>query len=168
MELPDHVLLGKLQSQHTYFDRKSEERGTGVVKGKYKVAGNILPTLGVYAFFPLTSKYETCHKLLTVSIEQSDWENKDPQHLHGDFSYLNIKKVETLNKKDLLVKMKDYDNRFLTVARLCDRKYEELRGLLNTLPNTRTFISDVTKDLINSALAESEIVEKTLQALNLK
>ena len=147
------VKLMKISPQFAYCDEKSKEAHTEVLKRKYKVAGNVINSLGIYTFFVLTSKIESCQKFLTVCIEECHWENRNYRYLHGN-SYLDVKKIESLSKDDLIEKIDDPGNKFVLVAKLCDQKYDELREMIGKLQRSSSFISEDTKKLIAYALSD--------------
>lgn len=157
---PDFKLM-KISSQHVYCDEKAEEKNTFRIKRKYKLAGNVINSLGIYTFFVLTSKKEACQNFLTVCIEEQHWENRNCRYLR-EISYLDIKRVESLTKFELLEKIDDPENKFILVARLCNEKYLELKQLIHKVQRVSGNLSNDTKTLIAQALFDdvNEVLAK--------
>lgn len=151
----------KIAPQHAYCDEKSKEISTSEIKRKYKLAGNAIDSLGIYTFFILTSKFEACQNFLTICIEEQHWENRDRKYLR-EISYLDIKRVESLDKLELLRKIDDQDNGFKLVAKLCDNKFNELKDIVNRVQRVSGNISSDTRTLIAQALFEdvNEVLAK--------
>lgn len=156
-----------LSSQNAYCDYKSVEQFTNKEGKKYKLLGNIInlpPLLLLYPFFILTKRESSCQKDLRVCIRKSDWENREPSYLTEERSYIDIKKMETLNKDKLFEKIKDSENGFPLVARLCDVRFGELKGKLSKLNRARS-IQKRQSELIQCALADANIAKKILKKL---
>jgi hypothetical protein len=167
-KFPDKLLISKIKNQHVYFDFKSIEKTTKIQKRKYKLAGNTI-NLSPYSFYPfflITKNQDACRKCLTVCIEQVDWEQKVQGYLNLQYSYIDIHKVEVLNENDILDKIKDSQNGFPCVAKLSDKKYEELKSKLLVLSSNRDIVSQTTS-IIQCALAEANIAETILEKLKL-
>jgi len=128
MFLPDWFLIKKIKIQHAYCDRTSKEISTGVIKTKYKLAGNLVP-LQIYTFFIATKNKSACKTGSFIEVEQKDWEQLSTGHLREPVGYIDINKIEPLTEQELLVKIKDKNNGFNCVARLCDIKFQELKTL---------------------------------------
>ncbi|MFH1227885.1 MAG: hypothetical protein V1701_08270 [Planctomycetota bacterium] len=167
LQLPDNALLLGVQTKHAYFDRKSLEESTGIIKCKYKLCGNILPALEFFTFFILTTNRDACQKYLTLTIQQADWENRDNNHLRDQCSYLDIKNVEALNKDNLLSKIKDTSNRFAVVAKLCDNKFKKLQQLQDRIHSSRHPVPPKKIELIEKALTDAKEPEKVIKKLGL-
>lgn len=164
MELPDEVLLNKVQTKNVHFDRKSIEEYTGREGRKYKLAGNIIKILGIYIFFILTTRESACKRRFTFRIYKKDWENKSLRYLNGKCSYLDLTKNEVIEEEQLLNKIKNRKNRFTCVAKLCERKYKELQVLCKKTQKIPS-ISKEAKDTIGLGLLE--ITEERLRSLGL-
>lgn len=171
MFLPDGLLLSKIAIQNVYCDRSSLEKKTGKVKPKYKIAGNVLPSLKIYTFFVGTSNSDACEQALTVVVEQKDWEGLITGHLSAPKGYFDIKKIEAFNDKDLLAKMRDGSNGFPSVARLCDAKFQELKQLGVKAHQSHSFVSTEKLALIKAALEDvvdtSSISDEVIRKLGL-
>jgi hypothetical protein len=166
INLPDDVLLGKIETQKAYYDYKSLEKFTGKIGRKYKLAGKIFslpPVLTLYPFFVLTTNKEACQKELTVCVQVSDWEDRQVGHLERE-SFMDIKKVDTLDKDEILSKLNDSENGFPYVARLSDNKFNELKGKQENLHKARR-VSEEDLAIIQYALAEADVPEKILNKL---
>ena len=152
-DMPGDLLLRMVETQKVYFDKNSIERSTGRVRNKYKLAGNVLSPLGIYTFFVITTNESSCHPKTTIKVEKHHWEDKHPSHLNAAMSYVNIKNVEPLTGKELILKMRDTDNGFKRVARLCTEKFEELK-IMRTNVNFGGYISDHRRIIVEQALAD--------------
>jgi hypothetical protein len=166
MEMPDHILLSKVRKQGVYFDYYSLEKMTSVTKPKYKLAINILP-IGIYFFCILTTNESACDSLVSLTVSQSDWENKDPKYLNEPYSYIDIKKTEVLQKTELLAKIKDARNQFIFVAIMNDKKFEELRLLKSKLSKSKRYISERRRNIIDIAFTEANIADEVLAKLQI-
>ena len=168
--MPDELLLKLVETQKVYFDRKSIEKLTNVQKPKYKLAGNSFGPINVYTFFVLTTNKDGCCSYSTVCARQEHWESKDPSHLNSPESYIDIRKIEPLTGEEILIKIRDQNNRFKGIARLCDKKYEELRGLKCDLWKGG-HISEERKRLAEEALSDiiniDEVNDDLLKKLGL-
>ncbi|HNV97467.1 MAG TPA: hypothetical protein PKL13_04170 [bacterium] len=148
--LPDSILLKTIQKQNAYFHKNSKEQTTGVIKSKYKLAGNILQDFRVYIFFILTSHSSSCDKRTTLKIKKCDWENRKQKHL-GGVGYLDVKKVETLDEKEIITKLKA--NEFYCVARLSDDKFIQLNDLCKKA-RCQTSTPDKNRSILQIAVSD--------------
>jgi hypothetical protein len=165
MDLPDGLVLKKIQTQNAYYDRKSKEKFTNIIKPKYKLAGNIL--LEIYTFFVLTTEEQACQKFLTLKIMRDDWEDRNPNYLKASCSYLDIKKVEVLNKNEILQKCRDKQNGFPCVAKLCDKQFKQLRELRAKIQLSHRPVPTKITNLIFQALEEAKPADKIIDRLDL-
>ncbi|MCK5416040.1 hypothetical protein KAI92_01280 [Candidatus Parcubacteria bacterium] len=157
LPLPDNLLLSRISNQNVYCDKKSLERSTGITKPKYKLAGNILKPLEVYAFFIATKNKNACNGHTTIKIQQKHWENKCSGHLASSMGYIDLHKVETMSGDEICQKMRDRQNGFPFSAKLCDTKYEELKKLKSKVHISRGNIS--TEKIALAGLAIKEVVD---------
>lgn len=160
MELPDKVLLSKFTKSCLYRDAKSEEKTTGKIKPKYKLAGSII--LEHYFFHILTRTLDACIHRFTLTINPEDWEDKIAgPYLQETTSYCDVTKPDLIYKLDLLIKIRDKTNGFIYIAKLCSMKYEELLKLNDKMQKAPD-ISEETKAIVNSGLSDKidEIVLK--------
>lgn len=151
MEVPDALVLSRIEKRKLYADEKSIETSTGKTKRKYKLAGKSI--LDNYFFHILTTQLDSCKKKLTIIIRKEHWENKvyGPHHnpyLRGDVSYCDLTKYELLEQHAILSKIKDRENGFSYVAQLCSSKCDELHELCNGPMREYSHISDATKSII--------------------
>lgn len=168
MILPDKLLLSKIQTQNVYCDKDSTEKTTNVIKNKYKIAGNILSPLNIYAFFITTTNASACQKSLTVTIEPKHWESKLSGYLNAAYTYVDIRKIEPLSDQELLQKIKDASNGFPCVARLCDTKYQEMQNLRDRahishsyLPLEKTALIKIAlEDIVDTSQITDDILKK--------
>jgi len=173
IDLPDPPtgsLTSHIKEQHAYFDFKSYEEYIKKVRRKYKLtAKTIKLEQNFYPFFILTTRSQACQEALTVCIERDHWEQRKPGHLERT-SYLDIKKIETLTEEEIILKIKDSKNGFPLVAKLCDKKYQEIKDKRHSLHLARTRIPASKCEIINYVLAEvkEEVADKILRNLDLK
>lgn len=149
METTDDILK-KIIIQNIYCDEKSKERHTGILKRKYKLAGNIIKPFEVYTFFVITKEKTSCNRYTTIEVEQQHWENKKSGYLMENKGYIDLHKVEALSGVEICEKIKDKMNSFLIVARLCNKKYIELKSLSCNIHKHRNIS---TEDIALAGLA---------------
>lgn len=164
LALSDDLILASFITQHGYKDKRSFEPSTGRVKTKYKLAGNIVATLGIYTFFVMTSQKQACESVVTLEINENDWEQRNGIRGTG---YLDIKKIEALNREEVLSKKKDSQNGFRCIGRLCDTKYNELKSLSARTHMTRIPLAIEKQSLIKQALDDAGISTDIIQKLGL-
>ncbi len=163
---PDETLLNLIEPQFSYYDKKSFEKKTGITKPKYKLLRKKLPfPLNSFIFFVLTTNANACERFFTLCLYQNDWSNTRTGYLTEKCSYLDIRKIEVLDEKNILKKMKDGDNKFLKIARLCDKKFAEIKILYKNSYQNPVNVSKDVIELIEIATTDSE--EKILQRLGL-
>ena len=162
MDLPDEVLLTKVQTGNAHFDKLSIEESTGRIRPKYKLAGNKL--LNIYIFFILTKRESACKRRFTLRVYKKNWEKRSPLHLKRACSYIDLTKNEVLEKDQILSKIKDKKNRFACVAKLCEEKYKELQNICRKMKST-PIISREVEDIIELSLLE--ITNERLRKLDL-
>ncbi len=170
MFISDELLLSKIEAQNAYCDKKSKESVTGVVKRKYKLAGNGLRELGVYTFFVSTTNLSACKKRLTIEVEKNHWENLTEGYFKKDVAYIDVTKIEVLRSGELLEKIKDENNKFPHVGKLCDIKYQELRLLrARAVSDERTHKEkkETIQIALSDAISEDFISESWLENFGL-
>lgn len=166
MDLPDQILLTKIIPKHLYFDKKSKELATNRIKPKYKLAGNSLPDLGAYFFYVLTKISSSCKTNFKLIIKQTDWENKIiGPYLTEPVSYCDLSKYELLDRTILISKMKDKENGFPYIAKLCEAKFQELKKI-QTKIQKYPLISRDTKNIIDRGM--SETIDQIASKLDIK
>jgi hypothetical protein len=160
----DVQLLNKIAKKNLYFDKRSRELTTNIVKPKYKLAGNSI--LDEYFFNILTTILAACKTEFTLTIKQTDWENKrNGRYLNEPVSYCDLTKCELLDKLTLLKKMKDRHNKFRQVAKLADAKYEQLQNLQSRFASC-PYVPRETKDMVDHGI--SDALDKIASKLGLK
>lgn len=163
VDLPNELLLRKIQAKHLYLDRKSKEPTTNTIKPKYKLAGNII--LEQYFFNIITKTLSACKDRLTLKIEQKHWEDRvSGPYLKERVSFCDLTKWELLERKDLIEKMKDKANTFPYIARLCDSKYRELQHIRNRISRI-SYIPKEAKAIITEGI--SPIIDEVVSKLGL-
>lgn len=168
MRLPGRLRIHSIDIQKIYFDKKSEEQGTGIIKEKYKIAGNKLPTLNICTFFMMTSNRESCKSQFTVTFTPQHCEILEAGHLRNE-SYVDITKTDVLSEDNVISKMDDLQNEFKYVARLCDSKFSELINLAFRVRTHQSSLSLERVVLIQAALGidTSNVSEEILEKLRL-
>lgn len=165
--LPDVLLLRMIEIQKVFFDKNSYEQNTGRVRNKYKLSGQCLKPLDIYTFFCITTNEEACSRHSTIEVEQRHWENKASGFLDRDKSYIDAKKVELLTKSEVVGKIRDVQNGFKCVARLCDEKFNELKekkaglnmgGFIST--ERRLLAEQALSDIVDIDVVNNDILEK--------
>lgn len=131
------VICRHVRPKNVHRDRKSIETTTGVVKLKYKLAGNPLRDLDQFVFFVMTSNPNTCHRNTSIRVDETEWINKDtrfPTSLQG-VSYIDLTKHEFLTSEEIRYKILDPKNHFRRIAELPENKYRTLKNGLVRLRN---------------------------------
>lgn len=166
MNVKDAFLLLAIKEKQAYLDRKSKEQHTNIVKPKYKINSNAIPSLGEYFFLVLTKSSSSCKPEFTLIVKKEDWENKiNKTHLAEPFSYCDLRKhYELLNESELLYKIRDSGNGFRYIAKLSDSKFSELKCLKVRI-DASSDVSEGTKELINRGIPD--IVENILSNLGI-
>jgi hypothetical protein len=165
MFLPDSFLIQKIKIQHAYCDRASKENSTGVVKTKYKLAGNLVP-LQIYTFFVATKNRFACKPGSFIEVKKQDWDQLSAGHLREPIGYLDINKIEPLTEQELLAKIKDKNNGFNCVAKLSDAKFQELKALrsrahMNQQPIEKTALINIAlADVVDLNLYSQDVIDK--------
>lgn len=169
MELPANDPLNKITKSCVYRDEKSLEEYTGIIKRKYKLAGNpaLGHYLGQYSFHVLTTTIGATRINITLVINRGDWENRaDGRFLQEDVSYCDLRKHEFIRREILLKKIKDRENGFEYVAKLCALKCEELL-LLNARMQEDRYVSQEIKEIVGITLSD-DIPDEILLKLGLR
>lgn len=169
MDLPDSLLLSRVQPANIHHDKKSLEkrvRYKQIIKRKFKLAGNIIKPMMIFTFFTLTRTKDACRRDLRICIRQKDWENKDPDCLNEEYTYTDLTKAEAMEKSEVLAKMRERDNGFKRVAILCEKKYEEFRSLLPRMreaqkepSDNQIFIADMALSRYRSEIAKDVLIK---------
>jgi hypothetical protein len=144
----------------------STERGTGVVKRKYKLAGRkingVIATLGIksYIFFPTTTRTHHSSKT-TVAIQPGEMDHFHPRPLRHTTTYIDITGRERIFEHELSSKISDPHNGFKRVARLNARKWAELQALATNILSHR--MSDDGKKEVLYALLDDNLAAQALK-----
>lgn len=173
--LPDEFLLMKILTKCLYFDQKSKEGSTGVIKKKYKLAGinnDILTeTTQVYRFFVGTSEEASCQKELTLAIYPNDWEEIDDSHkstIGSIAGYYDVKNIDVIGRTELLEKMRDISNGFKYVANLKYEAFGKLKSIALQLDRAHKPISKTkVPHILNALIKKNDEVERIMQKLGL-
>jgi hypothetical protein len=164
VDLPNSLHLSKITKKHLYFDKKSKESTTEKINKKYKLAGNSV--LGQYFFNILTKSLAACKPGLTLCIKRTDWENKiKGPYLTKPASYCDLTKYEWLDESVLLKKIKDRQNGFPCIAKLCEAKYKELQKLRKRM-GKYPHITKETRNIVKRGLTDN--IDNLIIKLDLK
>lgn len=131
MDLPDALLLAKIEYRHLYRDKKSKESATNRVKPKYKLAGRFI--LEQCFFNVLTTDKTACKSSLTLTIEKHHWGERDRWFKSEETSFCDVTRYELLGKGELLGKIRDKGNGFPHAAKLCEAKCQQLDGIIRRM-----------------------------------
>lgn len=174
MIFSDEVYLSKVSTRGLYFDKKSKEEYTGKVKKKYKLAGiqdDILSELQIFRFFVGTSKESSCQKALTLKVEPEDWEDVHDSHsstVGSKCGYFDVRKVDILNREELLTKIKDPSNGFGYVAKLKYECFGDLQSLALSLNRSHKPIPPAkVPHILNALIKKSDAVDEIMLQLGL-
>lgn len=164
LRLPDKILLQKILKKHLYCDKKSKDPHIDRIKPKYKLAGNFL--LDDYFFHVLTTGKGACKRSCTISLYFSDWENiaSEFESKLKEVCYCDLTKYEIVSRIGLIGKIRDRNNGFPYVGRLCDSKYKKLLKLEKNV-HRNPYLSKETKSIVEAGISES--VDSLLSKLDL-
>ena len=79
-------------------------------------------------------------------------------------SYCDLTKCEVLSKTQLIIKMRDRENGFPYIAKLCENRFQQLQTLRNEIASC-LYISPETKSLIQEGI--SPMMSEALSKLHL-
>ena len=133
MTLSAQDLKRLLIKNHVYCDERSIESGTKVIKRKYKIFCNPIDAWDQYAFVITFGQKESTNENHTFIVKESDWEYKVNQfegrkpYLHGD-SYCDVSKIDILTSDQIFYKIREKDNQFLCIAKLCGHHQKEIEA----------------------------------------
>ena len=130
--IPDSILIGKIQIQNAYCDSISLEKKTGKKQFKYKLV--LCKTLNIFYFSKLTTNEKSCDRRFTTKIFKEDWEDIDRNYLYADCSFCDVSKFEVLNELEILKKIKDTDNGFPFIGKLCNSCFKKVLELIEEIP----------------------------------
>ncbi len=165
MELDDDFYLRSIKECHAYQDEKSIERTTGRRGRKFKLACKPISTLETYSFLLIHSSISACIKDLTLCVKRGDWKKRNPRHLlrlQNTESFIDINKCEVLTKNVLLRKIKDRENRFHYIAKLCDTRYGELK-ILATKIEDKYYLDKLSPEAKSTLGVALEVPERIRQ-----
>ncbi len=164
LNLPNNIILQKILKQHLYYDKKSKDPYINRIKPKFKLAGNCI--LSDYFFHLPTTRKGACKQSCTIALYLSDWENvaSEFESQLRNACYCDLTKYEIVSHVGLVEKIKDRNNGFRYVSRLCDLKYKKLLKLEKNL-HKNPHISRETKDNVEKGLSKG--VDSLLSKLDL-
>jgi hypothetical protein len=147
------VICRHVKPKNVHRDEKSQEATTGVVKRKYKLAGNPLKDLDQFVFYIMTSSPSACHRDTSIRVDETEWINRNtkfPAALQG-VGYIDLTKHEVLTSGEVGYKIIDPKNRFQRMAELPETRYRELKnGLAHIKKLRKATAPEVTRLLVRS------------------
>lgn len=168
MILPKDLMLQTVEARNIHLDVHSQEKGTTVVKPKYKLAGNRFPGGGML-FWVSTHKSYTYPKDRTIKYEHpTDYDECNAQPLKDKPSYLCIEKTDYLLDDEIYNKYTNVANGFKKVAKIKETSFKKLADLkakmrLNSDPTSLQKMMDITKATVGS----DENVDDVLRSMGL-
>jgi len=168
MLLPKPLFLQTIEVRNVHLDVHSKEKRTGIVKQKYKLAGNRFPT-GGFLFWVYTSQDETYPKNRTVIFNHpSDYEFCSSNALKKKPSYICIDRTDYATDDEIYTKYTNAANQFKKVAKVNDAAFKQLAALrgklrLNSNPNSKQEIENIARATVGS----DENVDDVLKSMGL-
>ncbi len=164
MQLPPKLVASSIvEPRHVYYDKKSKERRTGIVKPKYKVA---MQYLSVSEFFPFyLFNTDPCAKTYRFTVKQSELENRNPSLLSNDESHIDVRELETHTAEEIIRKRNDRENGFPLVAKLKTTRFAVLRDFCAVCA-LRSDLSKTSQSNILNATGYGEIAAERLNGID--
>lgn len=167
MQLPKQLVVQGIVARNIHLDVHSAEKGTGVIKPKYKLAGNRFPTGGIL-FWVHTSK--------PVDAEERTIKLEHPQHydecnsnaLKTAPSYVCISKTDYLTDDEIFSKYSNSANGFKKVAVVKEETFKCLVAMRSKLrlsanPNSLKLITAIATATVGS----DENIDDVLKSMGL-
>jgi len=153
-----------------YCDEHSIERGTGVTKRKYKLAGiqthDSFKKLGIPSYIYFVTTTQSHHNAqVTLKIEPHEMDHYVHKPLSHVPTYIDIRNRERIFEADLQAKINNATNGFRKVAQLSQQKWTELQGLAPMILSQRVG-DDLKKEVLHGLLGQTS-AEDLLQRWNL-
>lgn len=152
------ILFQRLTKSHIHFDLKSFEESTRLINKKYKVLTSRFQDTCVFHLFT-TTKDSSCGRF-KLRIYQKDYEDKSPDHLMENVSFIDASKPEILEKETIIIKISDPKNGFKYIGKLTTNKFNKLLSLLKEArqygyfsPHRQEKIARAQECLVQEALA---------------
>lgn len=157
--IPDSILIGKIQIQNAYSDDISYEEKTGKRQAKYKLA--LCKILDIFYFNKLTTNEKSCDRRFTIKILKKDWEDRDNKYLYAESSFCDTTKFDVLNEKEILEKIKDINNRFPLIGKLCNLCFGKVLGLIEEIPLHKNMDIEISQnaEAVTDEIANLKIKE---------
>lgn len=172
MQFPDEIYLSKISTRGLYFDKNSKEVSTGIVKGKFKLAGingDILSgILQIYRFFVGTSEVSSCQKELTLEVKNEHWEDVIDGHIFSVSTFFDVRNIDVITRDGLLEKLKDQSNGFPYVGKLKYDHFGELQKIAFSLHRAHKPIRKVkANDIVNALIRKTDVANEIMKKLGL-
>lgn len=171
LSFPSSVILSTVKEKHIYKDEFSSERGTGVIKRKYKLAAKwpeALKSQNIRMFFVSTSSPDSVQKRVSIKIEKSDYLECRLSNLLKNTSYYDLTKREILSGDEVKAKIDDPSNEFKDVATITDGAFERFLQKTEKLHiQIKPPISVQDIESIAKSVADEEISDKLLKDLHI-
>lgn len=118
MNLPQPLFIQTIEARNIHLDVHSHEKSTGVVKPKYKLAGNRFPGGGIL-FWVSTHKSNvySVHKTVKYTYP-NDYEECTAKPLKNTPTYLSIDHIDYLSDNEIYTKYSNADNGFRKVGKI--------------------------------------------------
>lgn len=155
-----------VQVRKAYRDRKAFEESTGLTKKKFRLAGASVAELNVYPFFYIFGEIKALIKSATFTVRREDWEDRVPDELDHDESFIDVSRVESLTREEIQAKRDDPENRFSPIAALSSVRFAELKKLAKKQlrdPRFGVRVSRDTKKLVCYALEAGDDLMRKLR-----
>jgi len=155
LKASDSVYLILLEEKTLFFDRKSKEPFTDIVKPKYKLIGTVDKSLNIYIFYVTTSKK---HSKKCFEIFPDDWEKLKKGYLRADVTYLNYKNTVIMHEAEFLEKAKS--KIIFRVGALKDEVFQRLRAYIIDLQAIKHTFSPKLQETLEvdlEGIAESKL-----------
>ena len=98
---PDCDPAPLVRARKAYRDRKAFEKFTGKTLKKFRLAGDSFAALGIYPFFFIFGDIAALSKSTTLTVKREDWEDRVPNELDHNESYIDILRVESLTREEI-------------------------------------------------------------------
>lgn len=168
MNLPQSLFIQTIEARNIHLDVHSHEKGTGVVKRKYKLAGNRFPGGGML-FWVSTHKSNvySIHKTVKYTYPD-DYEECTAKPLKDTPAYLSIDHIDYLSDDEIYTKYSNPDNGFKKVGKIKVDAFKKLTSLTTKLkltpdPNSLQQMINITRATVGS----EENVDDILKSMGL-
>lgn len=168
MQIPSEIILQTIEVRNIHLDVHSHEKGTGVVKRKYKLAGNRFPGGGVLFWVSTHKEYVYPKDKRVKYIYPDHYEECTSNALRSSPTYLSIDHVDYLSEDEICNKYRNTANGFKKVGKIKVDAFKKLTGLTTKLrltpnPNSLQQMINITRATVGS----EENVDDILRSMGL-